>query len=62
MARALCLEMQIASLETLLDKLEAQEVLPKLIEALLDIYEEEKHPIRRARLVVALVLQLNSQC
>jgi hypothetical protein len=49
MARALCLEMQIASLETLLDKAEAQEVLPSLIEGLLEIYEEERYPIRRAR-------------
>lgn len=49
MARAVCLEMQIASLETLLDKAEAQDVLPCLIEALLEIYEEERFPIRRAR-------------
>lgn len=54
MARAICLEMQIACLETLLDKTEAQEVLPSLIEALLELYDEERYPIRRARSVDAV--------
>ncbi|ORY92414.1 peptidase family C50-domain-containing protein [Leucosporidium creatinivorum] len=59
MARALCVEMQIACLETVLDKREAQEVLPSLIEALLELYEEERHPIRRAR---TLVRRMQQQC
>lgn len=47
----MCIEMQVASLEAHLDRKEAQLVVPALLEELLELYDEERYPIRRARCV-----------
>ena len=47
--QAVLLEMQMASLDQSLDKRETSAVIAELVGDLLDLYDAERYPVRRAR-------------